>query len=195
MEKTIEAHIESIIEKTFEVIKEVYKTNKEEKTNSIPLNSEMSRILFPITRSNKLRVSEQELRFIFVEQFNIYCKENNCDLFYSVETPTKRAYKGFAAGEPVCCNERGCRSGCIDLVVFDSERNRVCLVEFKANNPRKAEYEKDFLKLNNEGVELGYFLQIIENKKQVEELKERIEKKGNAFYCCLCLGNNEIIKR
>ena len=66
-------------------------------------------------------------------------------------------------------------------------------MEFKANNPKESEYEKDFLKLNEEGVGLGYFLQIIENEKQVEE--EKIVKKGNAFYRCLYLGNDEIIKR
>lgn len=43
-------------------------------------------------RNGETRISEQELRFIFVEQFNKYCKNNSWNAYYSVETPTEEKY-------------------------------------------------------------------------------------------------------
>lgn len=43
-------------------------------------NNKSSRIIFPLKRESKdkkeeLRISEQELRFVFVEEFNKYCSK------------------------------------------------------------------------------------------------------------------------
>ena len=73
----IKTHIDAIIEKTFEVLKAVYKNqkepkNKEQKTEH--LFHVGSRIIFPKYsekyRNGETRLSEQEFLFIFVEQFN-----------------------------------------------------------------------------------------------------------------------------
>ena len=179
--------IESIISKTFEAICRVYKTNRE---NSNSLSEKDSRIVFPLKRSKEIRVSEQELRFVFVEQFNKYCSENSCNLFYSIETPTQKEYN---FSNPNSINQR---SGCIDLVIFNSEGERICLIEFKANNPKEDNYKKDFIKLDNEDVELGYFIQIVENSETttVLNIENKIEYfKKQAIYYCYCLKRGELI--
>ena len=181
--------IESIITMTFEAICRVYKTNRE-KSNS--LSKEDSRIVFPLKRSKEIRVSEQELRFVFVEQFNKYCTnaKNNCNLFYSIETPTQKEYN---FSNP---NSKNQRSGCIDLVIFNSEGERICLIEFKANNPPIDNYKKDFAKLDKEDVELGYFIQIVENSETttVLNIENKIDDfKKQAIYYCYCLKRGELI--
>lgn len=71
-------HVRKIIAQTFEVIKKVYDTQKEKFGNSSESCESGSRIIFPKYsgryRNGETRISEQELRFIFVEQFNKYCK-------------------------------------------------------------------------------------------------------------------------
>ena len=47
-------------------------------------------MVFPKYRNKETRVSEQELRFAFIEAFNELNKENNWGLYYSVETPTEK---------------------------------------------------------------------------------------------------------
>lgn len=105
----------------------------------------------------RTRISEQELRFAFVEAFNAYyCEEkdrqkNKYDLYYSIETPTEKKYKGFSSGEPK--QDIDGRSGEFDLVIFKKENNelkRICLIEFKAHNADEKDYWKDILKLNEE---------------------------------------------
>lgn len=89
-------HVKKIIAQTFEVIKKVYDTQKEEFGNSSEFCESGSRIIFPKYsgryRNGETRISEQELRFIFVEQFNKYCKKNSWNAYYSVETPTEEKY-------------------------------------------------------------------------------------------------------
>ena len=98
-----------ITKKTFEVIKKVYDhhneyvdSQKKLKTTKDMTSSDVgSRIIFPQYHIHKKekekrkdynRISEQELRFIFVEQLNKYADQNNIDIYYSVEAPTKNAY-------------------------------------------------------------------------------------------------------
>lgn len=64
---TDQEHIEAIIQRTFAVIQDVY--DREIINGGNKLSSE-SRIIFPMKRDTSVRVSEQELRFIFVEQLN-----------------------------------------------------------------------------------------------------------------------------
>ena len=59
-------HIEAIIKETFDIIDNLYNENQE--IGNRGFNSECSRLVFPKYRNkDKTRVSEQELRFLFVE--------------------------------------------------------------------------------------------------------------------------------
>lgn len=152
-------HIENVIKEAFKVIKEVYKSQKE--GTDEPIGVSGSRIIFPQTRKEGIRVSEQELRFIFVEQLNQYLLSEsgkNWNIYYSVETPTKIEY-GFS-------NPDKKESGNIDLVIHDSKLNRIALIEFKAKNPKRQSYQKDFEKLTKEpDATCRYFIQLVENTK------------------------------
>ena len=158
----------------------VYTHHKEGVDSNLPLPiNKGSRLVFPAYYENKepkgTRISEQELRFAFVEEFNCYCEENSKNLFYSVETPTKEKYSGFS---DVPKQDDGGRSAEFDMVIYDENLNRVCLIEFKANNADKVDHEKDFLKLDvdekdNENV-LRYFIEIVKSYKDrtIKSLKE-----------------------
>ena len=160
-----------------------------------------SRLVFPSYYKEKepteTRISEQELRFIFVEVFNAYCDQKELDLYYSVETPTKDTYINFADSkeDPMPANksdDKKGRSAEFDLVIFDEEGNRRCLVEFKAKNAGDHDHWKDFVKLNNpnEGGNevLRYFIEVIKsyNDNTIISLKGK-EKDGK-------LSKNHTIK-
>lgn len=202
--------IEKVIKDTFNVIKEVYEYQKESNKESNAVQSPQkigSRIIFPkngddnneTDRKNgddnnkTYRISEQELRFIFVEQFNKSEEVKENQLFYSVETPTKSFYYFSGEEGPKCIpdsehnehkGEEGAgRSGNIDLVIFQRNGknvNRVALIEFKAHNPGKNDYRKDICKLINENEEnndcLKYFIQIINVKNQKKTMENIIDK-------------------
>ena len=76
-------------------------------------------------RNGETRISEQELRFIFVEQFNKYCNENNSwNAYYSVETPTEEKYIFSKKGDENCPHKvdgevNGGQSAMIDLSIHD----------------------------------------------------------------------------
>ncbi len=199
-------HIENVISRTFKIIKNVY-DNQQEK-NGLKVAGNGSRIIFPKKRTGKkgkdeTRISEQELRFIFVEQLNkeIGVKDNgkpNWDVYYSVETPTMHGYKGFKNGRPKVDDENG-QSGNIDLTIHDNQGNRICLIEFKALNPKKADYQKDFFKLENEDEKkenlFRYFIQIVENvnSRTMNNIGRKIGKENyvHVLYKCYCLDNGE----
>ena len=201
--------IEKIIEKTFDVIKKVYAFQKESGSINEQINpSEIeSRILFPEYSKKrkspeKDRISEQELRFIFVEQLNKVAKEK--DLYYSVETPTEEAYvfsKDKGGPKIVMETDKDGVSARTDLVIHIKEDNqfiRKALIEFKALNPTIENYQKDFCKLENEGEDdtLKYFIQIIKKYDEgtIGSLKEKIaSKKSGIIYRCYCLENGKDI--
>ncbi len=88
-----------ITKKTFEVIKKVYDHHNEYVDSQEDMTSSDvgSRIIFPKYSSGDTRISEQELRFIFIEQFYAYIEEKKkanplapINLYYSVETPTEK---------------------------------------------------------------------------------------------------------
>ena len=90
----------------------------------------------------------------------------------------------------------------MDLVIYIYEKNefkKVALIEFKALNPVKKSYEKDFCKLNNEGESEGilkYFIQIVKNHDggTIESINDKImSKKDDVIYKCYCLGTGEEI--
>ncbi len=171
----IQEIINGIIVKTENAIRKVYATQQESVTEAITSNSvtdQDSRIIFPKysrnnkTNGGKIRISEQELRFIFVEQIK--------NLYYSIETPTYYTYK--SARDKQEPNIGGSMSGKIDLTLY-SEPNPdkpIAFIEFKYGSLSKNDTEKklnrelkyDFIKLVAESQRydcLGYSLHLIEN--------------------------------
>lgn len=200
---TTQEVIETVVEKTFRTIGNVYHSLNDEQSdnNSNNFKSCESHIIFP-RYSNKyrkvkgtLRISEQELRFIFVEQLNKYANENNIDLYYSVETPTEEPYN-FKEDTPEL-SEDGV-SARTDLSIYDNQLKRICLIEFKALNPVEKSYEKDILKLQRETADLKYFIQIIKscNERTKDSLNNKtIKMKGaDINYMCYCLKTGEYVK-
>lgn len=169
--------IEDIIQKTFEEIDRVYSNSITINESDIVLSG--SRLVFPkyssSNKSNpdKLRVSEQELRFAFVEIFSKKCESCNSKYYYSIETPTEEKYifsekvtigKNYPrkADEQDLSNNKG-ESARFDLTIYNSEHKRICILEFKNNDSNPDNYKKDFLKLSTEGKDcLCYFIDLIE---------------------------------
>lgn len=198
---TNKEHIENVIDRTFEIIKRVY-DNQQEKEGLKGAGDE-SRIIFPKKRKKEkggyeTRISEQELRFVFVEQLNNEIKGigdngkhgEKWNVYYSVETPTEDRYY-FKDIPPHRCDETEIQgqSANFDLVIHDSNFRRIALIEFKANNPDIHDYQKDFVKLTNikendnckEEPALRYFIQLLQNTKTGKDEKTdtmlNIEKK------------------
>ena len=208
--------IDEIIKETFKVIKDVYDNQRESKPKVEQSSPIGSRIIFPkYFNKNKEkgksgnkedRISEQELRFIFVEQLNRYASENGEEIYYSVETPTEKKYVFSKDVDPRVAtqddinNKKGV-SARTDLVIYKKDKDefkKVALIEFKALNPIGRNYEKDFCKLNNEGGKdiLKYFIQIVKNydKGTINSIKDKIKNKGDVIYKCYCLDKCDYIK-
>jgi hypothetical protein len=175
-EGKVKQHVESIINSTFKILKDVY-DNQQEVMKKVSGKDCGSRIVFPKKQDNTTRISEQELRFVFVEQLN---KEiSDWDVYYSVETPTEDSYSfkdEIKTGEG--------QSGNFDLVIYDSQLNRIALIEFKANNPTEHNCAKDFAKLNNEGSNLfRCFILIVKNAndKTFPNIHKKIEGNEGIF--------------
>lgn len=164
----LKKHMDEIIRLTFERLDKAYRNQE---VNNTKFEKGDSRLVFPSYYKNKnptvTRISEQELRFTFVEVFNAYCDQKNLDLYYSVETPTKDTYINFADSKKEPQRDDDGRNAEFDLVIFDEQNNRRCLVEFKANNASEHDHCKDFVKLNNpnEGDNdvLRYFIEVIKS--------------------------------
>lgn len=200
-------HIEAIIKETFDIIDNLYKENQEI-GNGI-FNSGSSRLVFPKYRNkDKIRVSEQELRFLFVELFNKYCTDKELNLFYSIETPSEEPYDFGATPKKHCIAPEG-ESAQFDMVIFNESKERVCLIEFKNNSNDAGEHEKDFLKLSVEGKgkeKLCYFISLAESSDngtlgENQDAKQGIIPKFKRFkdndeicydnitYICHCINN------
>ncbi|MDR3000451.1 MAG: hypothetical protein LBU89_04215 [Fibromonadaceae bacterium] len=90
-----------------------------------------------------MRTSEQELKFLLAREL-----EKQTEFYYSVETPTADP-KG-----------KGARSGNVDLCLHDSNKQRICFIEFKHDAGFKA-IENDFIKLLcDSAMGPNYFVQI-----------------------------------
>lgn len=213
---TVKNIIEEIISDTFSVITNVYKYQKESapKNFTVVPPPDNSYIIFPQKADNDTeddtdddtdddtkedtknvgsdRVSEQELRFIFVEQFNKSDTAKENGLFYSIETPTVNFYDFTGVPQVVEREEhdkkkgqKGAgRSANIDLVIYqkkDDTIKRIALIEFKARNPDEKYYRKDICKLINEESEsdcLKYFIQIINNGSDFNDFRN-LKLKGH----------------
>lgn len=193
MSPKIKDVIDEVTKRTFNVIKNVYDYQRESNPKERKVLSEIgSRILFPKYSDHRKskdidRISEQELRFIFVEQLILYANENDLDIYYSVETPTGNPYK-FSGVENPELSDSGV-SARTDLSIHDGQFKRICLIEFK--NPKSSGFEKDILKLEQENSDLKYFIQIIKNYDTgtINKLKNMTEKMNSAHieYRCYCL--------
>ena len=191
---TTEKHVKAILERTFMSLQSIYDSQKE--GNPSTNNSKMSRIIFPEYREYGQRVCEQELRFVFVEQLYVEI-QNGWDVFYSVETPTEKAYTGFNTGNPK--RDINGRSGAIDLVIHDNTYKRIALIEFKAHDARTGQYVKDFCKLENEKAECKFFVNILENvnKGTFKSIHGKIDKYLNSNICfkLWSLGDNKDVTK
>lgn len=132
-------------------------------------------ILFPCYRSEKRRISEQELRQQFIE----VVRRDHPSWYYSVETPTASCYD-FKHG--VKATEKG-RSARFDLTLYDEQRHPIAFIEFKAHGRTpQPNYEKDFLKLaHTEGGVCRLFVQLFERFADSTLINLVKEKLGPSF--------------
>lgn len=183
-DKIVKKHIDVIVENTFKTIIEVYRTQKENQKIGTNNNSSSSRIIFPLKRESKdnkeeFRISEQELRFVFVEEFNKYCSKK-WDAYYSVETPTSKRYDFSNKDNPCKVDYSNGQSAMVDFSIFLKEQDkltRVALIEFKALSPDKQSYMKDYVKLLNEDQKFVYFIMIVKsaNDRTIKSIAEKIK--------------------
>lgn len=122
-------------------------------------------LIFPLKNQAKGtkvkdRISEQELRQIFIEKF----KNIHSNLFYSIETPTQAKYKfGNIYKKFECCDDG--QSALLDMCIFDRVSDcytRILNLEFKSLNPKIDGIGKDILKLMNEP-QNGTFIHLLKN--------------------------------
>lgn len=182
-DEIVKKHIDVIIKNTFNTISEVYRTQMENQKIGT-YNNNSSRIIFPLKRESKdkkeeFRISEQELRFVFVEEFNKYCSKN-WDAYYSVETPTSKRYDFSNKEMPCKVDYPNGQSAMVDFSIFLKEQDkltRVALIEFKALNPDKQSYMKDYVKLLNEDQKFVYFIMIVKsaNDRTIKSIAEKIK--------------------
>ena len=108
----------------------------------------------------KDRISEQELRLLFIEEF----KKANQDLFYSIETPTVDKFKVGKEYKSIKTDNEG-QSASLDMCVFERNSNkyeRLLNIEFKHKNASIKKIGKDVLKLMQEK-QNGVFIYLLEN--------------------------------
>lgn len=119
-------------------------------------------LIFPMKRQvngNFNRISEQELRLIFIEKF----KKTNPELFYSIETPTVNKFSLGKSYETIKSDVDG-RSASLDMCIFERVSdvyNRILNIEFKHKNSLK-NIGKDILKLLQEN-QNGAFIHLFYN--------------------------------
>lgn len=108
------------------------------------------------------RVSEQELRYFFIEEFKLKYPS----LFYSIETPTVNKFSFGKSYEEIKINLNG-QSASHDMCIHQRVSNqykRVLNIEFKHRNSGIKHTGKDILKLMHEKQD-GLFIHLLENTK------------------------------
>ncbi len=179
MEKLREI-IRHCIEKSAEILNDLYVRGR----------SDLTSLVIPKNQAeDSLRISEQELRFVFCSQLERTLrdetkKENK--IHYCVEEPTKDLYKFSEKGIRLKDPEKGKgQAANFDLTI----ENEGCkaLIEFKAKAATPYSYKKDFCKLWNpkedkDGKQtIRFFINIFERTTfNKEDFNAFIEKKlGN----------------
>ena len=116
-------------------------------------------LIFP-SKSDDKRISEQELRQLFIEEFkNEYEK-----LYFSIETPTLYKYSFTNDSNEIKVSEKG-QSALLDLCIFEKgidSYKRILNIEFKHKNATEANISKDVLKLMHEE-QNGTFILLLKN--------------------------------
>ena len=191
-----------IISEAFKHVKNAYDLSNE------PNSSKDSRLIFPkkcdesirVSEPN-IRVSEQELRFAFVEEFLKYVKKKKKDWYYAVEVPTKIKYDFSDKKNPKVAEEGKGKSASFDLAIYakgDNNFNLIALLEFKAGNPKKFDYHKDLVKLENEkegdNEVLRFFIEIVKNadKGTLKNIESKLkDKRQQTNFICYSLTEGE----
>ncbi|WP_372744147.1 hypothetical protein [Lutibacter sp.] len=136
-------------------------------------------LIFP-SKSDVKRISEQELKQLFIEVFI----KDYTSLFYSIETPTVNKYSftnepnQIKVGDDV---DKG-QSALLDMCVFENEKEfykRILNIEFKHKNATKKNISKDLLKLIHEE-QNGAFILLLKNTDN-GTLKSVLNKFSNSF--------------
>lgn len=191
-----------IISEAFKNVKNAYDLSNE------PNSSKDSRLIFPKKRDESIRVSEpnirvseQELRFAFVEEFLKYVKKKKKDWYYAVEVPTKIKYDFSDKKNPKVAEEGKGKSASFDLAIYakgDNNFNLIALLEFKAGNPKKFDYHKDLVKLENEkegdNEVLRFFIEIVKNadKGTLKNIESKLkDKRQQTNFICYSLTEGE----
>ena len=191
-----------IISEAFKHVKNAYDLSKE------PNSSTDSRLIFPKKRDESIRVSEpnirvseQELRFAFVEEFLKYVKKKKKDWYYAVEVPTKIKYDFSDKKNPKVAEEGKGKSASFDLAIYakgDNNFNLIALLEFKAGNPKKFDYHKDLVKLENEkegdNEVLRFFIEIVKNadERTPKNIESKLkDKRQQTNFICYSLTEGE----
>ena len=128
------------------------------------LNSKLSceKMIFPKkeNKEKEIRISEQELRFMFIDEFLKRCKEG---YYYSVETPTVEKYSFGTCFNDIKFGEG--QSALSDMMIYkreEGEYKRNLNIEFKYANVTTSHIAKDILKLVNEKPN-GAFIHLLDN--------------------------------
>ncbi|MEN2412928.1 hypothetical protein [Flavobacterium mesophilum] len=123
-------------------------------------------LIFPLKiqdggKKEIVRISEQELRFLFIEEFKI--KYPN--LYYSIETPTTWKFS-FGKTVETCIVDDNGQSASHDMCVFEKNVTnhyvRKMNIEFKYRNSGIEKSGKDILKLIAEEQD-GAFIHLLKN--------------------------------
>lgn len=192
-EINIDTIITTVYDDTFKILSNLYKRESIEDPNKKPPKETRTKLIIPKKRDGKIRLGEQELRFVFVEQLNQHDDFKN-NFYYSIETPTKLKYKFTSKKDEdenfptiIPDDKDGGESARIDLVIFNTNDKIVALIEFKANN--QDDCKTDFLKLCGENTETTdeaenisrYFIQILTsaNKNTIPNLDNKKESINN----------------
>ena len=191
-----------IIYEAFKHVKNAYDLSNE------PNSSKDSRLIFPKKRDESIRVSEpnirvseQELRFAFVEEFLKYVKKKKKDWYYAVEVPTKIKYDFSDKKNPKVAEEGKGKSASFDLAIYakgDNNFNLIALLEFKAGNPKKFDYHKDLVKLESEkggdNEVLRFFIEIVKNadERTPKNIESKLkDKRQQTNFICYSLTEGE----
>ena len=128
------------------------------------------RLILPKKRTEDIRISEQEARFLYCSLLN------NLNYFYSVETPTEEVY--IQKGQTP-------QSAASDLSLYTYNNkafSKVMNVEFKAHNPPEEHIRKDIEKLLKESIPGNWFHTLKNVDKRT--LSRLFEKIANSLKAC-----------
>ena len=172
--ENLKGKIEEIIKDSFKELEKIYLCCCDNQS----MNTERG-VIFPRYSKQNIRVSEQELRCVFIQEL---CERG---LHYSVETPTIKKYTFTDKDNPKVYDEKDSdcgESARIDLTIHDKNdlNKRLCIIEFKAHGgTSEHNYKKDLLKLYAEpDGSLRYFIQIFEsfNGGTSNSVKDKLKK-------------------